>query len=107
VNMLLLSPAGHAHYLLLLLPLFMGLLAAAWERRGSPRVPAWFTALLLLNAAASGLPLLLRKNVLQHLGVAMYAALAVWLAGVVTLARLTRAERAAGGGPAVTVPAAA
>ncbi len=35
VNMLSLSPAGHPHYLLLLVPLVMALLARSWERTAS------------------------------------------------------------------------
>jgi hypothetical protein len=87
LNMLLLSPAGHSHYLVLLLPLIMGLLAAAWERDNAPRREAWITALLVLNPLAGGLPILPGLGILHDLGTAMYAGILIWLTALVLLWR--------------------
>jgi hypothetical protein len=85
VNMLLLSPAGHAHYLALLAPLIMGLVAVAWEPNapaGLWRVLQW---LVPLNLVAGALPLLPGLTVLHDLGLPMYAALLWWGTAVLVL----------------------
>jgi hypothetical protein len=87
VNMLLLSPAGHAHYLVLLVPLIMGLMAAAWgdeDLTGFWKVLRW---LLPLNLVAGALPLFSGMNVFHDLGLPMYSAILWWLVGVIVLAR--------------------
>jgi hypothetical protein len=93
VNMLLLSPAGHAHYLVLLLPLFMGLVAAVWEPGAVSGWNAWSIALLVLNPIAGGLPLMPGLGFLNDLGIAMYAGILCWLTALVLLwkIRLPRA----------------
>ena len=64
LNMLLLSPAGHTHYLVLLIPLMMGLLVAVWERAGAPYWNGRLTLLFLVNLLTSGVPLIVCWNVL-------------------------------------------
>jgi hypothetical protein len=85
LNMLLLSPAGHAHYLVLLAPLLMAILATSWEKTASARGAAWVTSLIVLNPLASGLPLLPGLGWLNDIGIAMYAGLLIWLTAVVLL----------------------
>jgi len=86
VNMLLLSPAGHSHYLALLVLVFQGLLAAIWERGLGPHASAWITVLILLNPLASALPIAVPALAFLHdLGIPMYAGLLVWLTAVVLL----------------------
>jgi hypothetical protein len=84
VNMLLLAPVGHPHYLVLLIPLMMGIMVQQWERK--PFVfggkVSW---LLIASFTAVALPLVPNWIVLFNLGMPMYAALALWLAGVVAL----------------------
>lgn len=84
VNMLLSSPAGHSHYLQLLLPLVMVMLADAWER--GP-VPWWLVGLLSVYPVAAALPVLPGLGILHDLGLPMYAALCLWLAGLAALWR--------------------
>jgi hypothetical protein len=86
INMLLLSPAGHSHYLVLLLPLYMGLLTAAWERDHGPGYRAWISALILVNPLAGALPIASPAlGILHDLGIAMYVGILAWLTGVVQL----------------------
>jgi hypothetical protein len=87
VNMLLLSPAGHAHYLVLLVPLIMGLLATAWADTTSRRLWNVLRWLMPLNLLAGALPLLPGMNVLHDLGLPMYAAISLWLTGILVLAQ--------------------
>ena len=95
VNMLLLSPAGHAHYLVLLLPLVMALVAASGEadearRRGRHAHPLNYRLVLGLaavNVTAGALPLLPGLKVLHDVGLPMYSALLIWAASVVVLWR--------------------
>jgi hypothetical protein len=86
VNMVLLSPAGHAHYLALLVPLIMGLLATAWENPAAPGLRYAMRGLLVVNLLAGALPLFPGMNVLHDLGLPMYSAILLWLAGVIVLA---------------------
>jgi hypothetical protein len=94
--MLLLSPVCHTHYFALALPAVMGLLARAWEEEPD-RV--WLrpglAALFGLVVAGNVLPLLPYAwgEFLKDTGLAMYAALALWLTACVILAR--RRDRAA------------
>jgi hypothetical protein len=85
LNMLLLSPAGHSHYLVLLMPLFMGILATIRQQPADPGLRRWARVLIVLNPLASALPLLPGLGRLHDLGIAMYAGLLVWLTGVVLL----------------------
>jgi alpha-1,2-mannosyltransferase len=92
-DMLLLSPVCHQHYLTLLVPLAMGLLAAAGSAPRPLLRPRTARLLLAANAGASLLPFIPGCKVLHFLGLAMYAELALLLAAAVTLRRHARAER--------------
>jgi hypothetical protein len=92
VNMLLLSPAGHPHYLVLLAVLVMGLIAVAWDRDGIPRIGPGLKLLLVLNPIASGVPLLPGMGALHDLGLPMYAALMFWLAAILSLRTFAKAK---------------
>jgi len=85
LNMLLLSPAGHSHYLVLLVPLIMAILAALWERGHASRAAACATVLVLLNLLASALPLLPGMGWLQDVGIPMASGILIWLTGLVLL----------------------
>jgi len=85
LNMLLLSPAGHAHYLILLVPLIMAVLASIWERGPAPRSEAWAAVLVILNPLASAMPLLPGLGWLNDVGIAMVAGILIWVTGVVML----------------------
>jgi hypothetical protein len=88
--MILLSPVCHLHYFCLAVPLVMGLLAAAWERR-TTLFPGWaLLGLLAVNGTANALPHFATLQRLRDGGLATYAALLLWLIGVVVLARRTR-----------------
>jgi hypothetical protein len=88
LNMLLLSPVCHLHYFSLSLPLVMALLAVHWQGARNSR-PATVGLILLLvwNGVANLLPHLPALLVLREGGLAMYAALSLWLVGVVVLWR--------------------
>jgi hypothetical protein len=90
VVMVLASPVCHTHYFTLSLPLVMGLLAREWERRGSTDVGWGLIALFALQLAGNILPLLPVFEVLKDAGLAMYTALALWLAACVLLWRRPR-----------------
>jgi hypothetical protein len=92
VIMVLLNPVCHLHYFCLLLPLVVGILAAS---RGSGSVWGW-ALLFLLYVVANVLPHFPGLEVLRDVGLAMYAALALWLVGVVLLVRGRRAVAAEG-----------
>jgi hypothetical protein len=92
--MLLLCPVCHTHYLCLLIPLLMGLLAARWERRGGVGPGAGLALLLILSVAlyiACNWPGL---EVLRDLGVMLYPTLLLWLIALLVLRRLARRSEA-------------
>ncbi len=85
VLMILLSPVCHLHYFCLCAPLVMGWLAAHWQVRGDAAA-GWGAGLLLAAyAAANALPHLPVFQLLRDCGLATYAALVLWLVGVVAL----------------------
>jgi len=92
-NMLLLSPICHQHYLTLLVPLAMGLLAASRAVARSLLCPrtAWW--LLTVNGFASLLPFIPGGKVLHFLGLAMYAEVALLLTAILVLHRNALADR--------------
>jgi hypothetical protein len=94
VNMLLLAPTGHPHYLVLLVPLMMGLLAYQWGRSPSAQVDGKLRWLLAANFTFSAVPLVLESNLLFHLGFPMYTAILFWLGGMLVLRRLRHIEPA-------------
>jgi hypothetical protein len=88
INMLLLSPAGHNHYLLLLVLPAMGLLAAGWVRGGASSLPIGMRVFLAINPLVSVLPMFENLRIVHDVGLAMYCAIMLWLLGVLTLRRL-------------------
>jgi heptose I phosphotransferase len=94
--MLLLSPVTHLHYFCLTFPLAAGLLAHHWQRRRAFAPGVGLLALFAFGTLANLLPHIPAFELVRHLGLAMYAALAVWLAALVTLWGRTR--KAAGAG---------
>jgi hypothetical protein len=85
VNMVVLSPAGHAHYLVLVVPLIMGLLTAFWEQSPMCLLSRRMRLLVVGNALAGALPLLSGLGALHDVGVPMYAALAIWAVAVTVM----------------------
>jgi alpha-1,2-mannosyltransferase len=82
VLMLLLSPVCHLHYFSLMVLPITGLLAASWEARQSNTQALMGTSGTLLivgNILANTLPRLPGLEALRDLGLAMYAALVLWL----------------------------
>jgi hypothetical protein len=99
ILMLLLSPVCHLHNLALCVLLVGGLVMTDWERAGRPRI-GWgllvlFTVYLILNV----LPQLPGLEYTRDVGLAMYAALMLWLTAVIKLWRSPRVEM-----PAVSMP---
>ena len=85
VIMILLSPVCHLHYFCLSVPLTMGLLAAVLEEDGSRRARIGVFAVLAFYGAANIVPHLPKFQLLRDCGLATYAALLLWLAGLVIL----------------------
>jgi hypothetical protein len=83
--MVLVSPVSHLHYFCLSLPLLSALLALDWERRGEPRLVSGITGLLLVYGIANVLPQLPGLEMTRDVGLAMYAALLLWLAACIAL----------------------
>jgi hypothetical protein len=99
ILMLLLSPVCHLHNLALCVLLVGGLVMTDWERAGRPRI-GWglmvlFTVYLILNV----LPQLPGLEYTRDVGLAMYAALMLWLTAVIKLWQSPRVEP-----PAVLLP---
>ena len=89
IVMLLASPVCHLHYFAMALPLVAVLCAAGANNRAGyvGRRFAWLlAAYFVLNA----LPLFPGLEILHDFGMGMYAALALWFAGVTVLARSPR-----------------
>jgi hypothetical protein len=103
VVMILTSPVCHIHYFVLALPLVMGLLAWSWEQRtdGAPSAVLFgldwrTTPVLAVFLAAQIAPHLAPAlQAPRDVGVAMYGALALWLAGCLALRRLEGSAAAA------------
>jgi hypothetical protein len=95
LNMLLLSPAGHAHYIVLLIPLMMGILVTLWERAGVPYWDGRLRLLFAVNLLTSGVPLIVCWNVLYDVGVPMQGAMVYWVVGNVLLWRMTHPRKQA------------
>jgi hypothetical protein len=107
--MLLMSPVCHTHYFALALPAVMGLLARAWE--ADPRtigLKPGLAALFAFVVVGNVLPLMPYgwSEFLKNAGLAMYAALALWLAACASLWR-REAGIAQQQSPAPALPAAA
>ncbi len=81
INMLSLSPGGHPHYLLLLVPLIMGLAASAWAKGASLLLTPSLRLFMVLGLIASAIPLIVqREGICYDLGLPMCSALLFWIA---------------------------
>jgi hypothetical protein len=89
INMLLLSPAGHNHYLLLLVLPAITLLAVSWHS-DTPYLASWLRVVLVVNPIVSILPMFEVLRIVHDVGLAMYCALVLWMLGVLTLRWLTQ-----------------
>jgi hypothetical protein len=85
--MILLSPVCHTHYFALSVPLVMGLQVAAWDYRLSDAARWALLVVMVLQVVGHALPLLPIFEVLKDAGLALYTALALWLAGCLVLWR--------------------
>jgi hypothetical protein len=83
--MLLLCPVCHLHNLALLVLLAGGLIMDNWERTGSPRLGWGLTVVFALYLGISVIPQLPGCELTRDFGLAMYAALLLWLTAVVRL----------------------
>ena len=93
VIMLPVSPVCHAHYFIFALPLVLGLVADAWERHPFPSLGPTLTILFSITAAANILASMPFTNQwLRDFGLPLYATLALWLAGIVTLRKRATRE---------------
>jgi hypothetical protein len=92
--MILVSPVCHLHYFCLAVPLVTGLLAAAWEGKATLAPGPALVLLFAGNVIANSLPHVQFFQRLRDDGVAAYAALLCWLAGVVLLRRRSRPRAA-------------
>jgi alpha-1,2-mannosyltransferase len=88
--MLLASPVCHLHYFAMAMPLVAVLLVFG-ERNGRGYMGGRFAWLLGIYLVLNSLPLIPGLEIFRDLGMATYAALALWVAGITVLAR-TRAS---------------
>jgi hypothetical protein len=105
--MLLLSPVCHLHNLALSALLVGGLVMSDWERAGRARTGWGLTALFTVYLILNVLPQLPGMEYTRDVGLAMYAALLLWLAAVLKLWRVPAEEPAVVRLPAVSWPRAA
>ncbi len=93
VMMLVTSPISHTHYFCLALPLVMGV--TAWcQQTENRRLSAALFVVGAANVAANLLPLIPGLEITRDCGAVFYAALLLWLTGIVVL-RATRRPDAA------------
>ena len=79
--MILSSPVCHAHYFCLAVPLVMGILAVRWEKDALPRVEIGWALLFGLFTLAHALILFPKMETIRDLGLGLYPALVLLLAG--------------------------
>ena len=100
VNMLSLSPAGHPHYLLLLVPLVMALLARSWEFTAFVWAGPRLFVYLILGPIASAAPLIVQnEGICYDLGFPMLSALLFWSAACF---EIRKSRLSAHGGNSIT-----
>jgi alpha-1,2-mannosyltransferase len=87
VIMLLACPVCHLHYLCLLIPLVMALLAADWEAQGEVRLRGGLLVLLALHFATYVLCNLPRLETLRDLAITIYPTGLLWLTATAWLKR--------------------
>jgi hypothetical protein len=85
LDMLLLSPVCHLHYFSLSVLVVAGLFEAHWQRQSTLAPGPGLWVLLAFGVVANLLPHLPAMNKLRDGGLAMYAALALWLTGIVVM----------------------
>lgn len=85
LDMLLLSPVCHLHYFCLSLPLVAGLIAIRMQDQAGGTEMRWLPFLFAFNVIANTLPHFPGLEPVRDLGLAMYAALTLWLAGAAVL----------------------
>jgi hypothetical protein len=102
LNMLFLSPVCHLHYFCLSLPLVMGLMAAAWHQRQVHQLSKGMSGLLAIYLIANVAPLVPGLEVLRDAGLAMYAGLLLWIAGLFYLWKRPQVAALASVGPAAS-----
>jgi Glycosyltransferase family 87 len=91
VNMIVVSPGGHPHYLLLLVPLILLIFAGAWEAGQGIYLNPTLCVIMGLNLVASATPLIVQRDgICYDLGMPMYAALSIMLVGCREMSRRRR-----------------
>ena len=88
--MILISPVCHLHYFCLGVPLVMGLLSLAWEGKTNLWPGTGLLLLFVFMVIANTLPHFPACQRLRDDGLATYAALLLWLVGVITLRKGTK-----------------
>jgi hypothetical protein len=96
VIMLATSPVCHLHYFCLSAPLVMGLLASSWQRSAADGLSIGFAVQLAFNVCCLAIPHFPGMEVPRDIGLAMYASLALWLAGQIALVRRWPPKQLAG-----------
>ncbi|HVS39004.1 MAG TPA: glycosyltransferase family 87 protein [Gemmataceae bacterium] len=86
VMMLVSSPVSHTHYFCLALPLTMGV-TALWQRSGGRGLSAVLWLVGTFAVAANIVALLPGLELIRDCGAVFYAALLLWLTGIVLLRR--------------------
>jgi alpha-1,2-mannosyltransferase len=94
VIMILLSPVCHLHYFCLCVPLMMGILAAVWEENRSRLARMGVYAVMIVFCLANTLPHFQKFQLLRDCGLATYAALLLWLTGMLVLRTRDRSASA-------------
>jgi hypothetical protein len=94
VLMILLSPVCHLHYFCLSLPLLMGLLAVAWEGQKTLSLGKGLLMVLVVQVIGNMLPHFRVFQLLRDDGLAAYAALLLWLAGILVVWKRARSPHA-------------
>jgi alpha-1,2-mannosyltransferase len=85
LNMLMLSPMCHSHYLCLAIPTFTALIRCDWHTRGDYRLSRGLQGLMCVYLVANTVPMLPGMVLLDDGGMAGMAMLLVWLAGLIML----------------------
>jgi alpha-1,2-mannosyltransferase len=90
--MLAITPVCHLHYFVLAMPLMAALLGLGYDRSTDGELRWWVWVLLGVYFAMNTIPRFDAFDATRHLGLAMYANLGLWAAGVVVLRRTVQAR---------------
>jgi hypothetical protein len=85
INMLLLSPMCHSHYLCLAIPAFSALLAWDWQNRTDDNLSRGLTGLMAVFLIATIIPALPGMVLLEDGGMGGIALLLVWVVGILAM----------------------